>query len=114
MMVWWGIEKVDEEGWLVYVIGMNEVKLLYEKSGFVMVDSVDMGYGVVFWFMWREIRLIGDKYEVVFEFWVFVVCVFLFICWIMFLCNEISYEIMVWVWEILLKKMMFGVFVNGY
>ena len=65
MMVRWGIEKADEEGWLAYVTGTNEAKSLYEKSGFVTVDSADMGYGVVLWFMRRETRSTGDKHEAV-------------------------------------------------
>ena len=56
VMMRYGVEKADEEGWMCYVNSSREGKVIYEKFGFRTAEESDFGGGIHTWHMVRDAR----------------------------------------------------------
>jgi GNAT superfamily N-acetyltransferase len=56
VMMRFGTEKADEEGWLCYVNGSKEGKGVYERFDFKTVEESDFGSGIHTWHMMRDAK----------------------------------------------------------
>lgn len=56
VMMRYGTEKADEEGWVCYVNSSREGKGIYERFGFRTVEESDFGGGITTWHMMRDAK----------------------------------------------------------